>query len=65
MFLGLRCRDGVSGAAFQQRFHLALPGMFPHVRELCADGLLEVVGERWQLTPAGLRLADGVFATFL
>ena len=65
MFLGLRCHDGVSGAAFQQRFRVALPGMFPHVRELCADGLLEVVAGNWRLTSQGLRLADGVFATFL
>ena len=65
MFLGLRCRDGVSGAAFQQRFGVELPGMFPHVRDLCADGWLEVVGGHWRLTADGLRLADGVFATFL
>jgi oxygen-independent coproporphyrinogen-3 oxidase len=65
MFLGLRCRDGVSGAAFQQRFGVELPGVFPHVRDLCADGWLEVVGGHWRLTADGLRLADGVFATFL
>jgi oxygen-independent coproporphyrinogen III oxidase len=65
MFLGLRCRDGIAAAAFHERFGVELAGMFPHVHALCADGLLEAHAGRWRLTPDGLRLADGVFATFL
>ncbi len=65
VFLGLRCRDGVSAAAFRKRFGDDFPAVFPHAIDLRDAGLLQCADERWQLTPQGLLLADSVFATFL
>ena len=65
VFLGLRCRDGVPAAAFQQRFGTDLPAAFPRVVDLCDAGLLQHTDGRWRLTPHGLLLADSVFATFV
>lgn len=65
VFLGLRCRAGVSAAAFHQRFGDDLAALFPHAAGLLADGLLQNRAGRWQLTARGLLLADSVFATFL
>jgi oxygen-independent coproporphyrinogen-3 oxidase len=65
VFLGLRCRAGFPGAAFEERFGVPLPTAFPHVDELCGAGLLQCSGGAWQLTPRGVLLGDSVFATFL
>lgn len=65
VFLGLRCREGMSAGEFRGRFGDEFATAFPHVADLHADGLLERVAERWRLTPRGLLLADSVFATFL
>ncbi len=65
VFLGLRCLDGFAAAAFRNRFGNDFPAAFPHVVDLRADGLLEHTEDMWRLTPRGLLLADGVFATFL
>ena len=64
-FLGLRCRAGVPGAAFEERFGLDLPSAFPHIGALVRDGLLEFAEGYWRLTDRGTLLADSVFATFL
>ena len=64
-FLGLRCRAGFPGTAFEQRFGLDVPSAFPHVGALVRDGLLEYAEGCWRLTDRGTLLADSVFATFL
>ena len=65
VFLVLRCSEGLSGTAFRQRFDAELPEVFPHVAALRDEELLRSDGDRWQLTPRGLLVADSVFATFL
>ena len=65
VFLGLRCRDGVSATRFRERFGDDLIVVFPHLAELQTAGLLQCMDGRWQLTAQGLLLADSVFATFL
>jgi oxygen-independent coproporphyrinogen-3 oxidase len=64
-FLGLRCTEGIDGAAFAARFGMDFPHAFAHVEALRRDGLLEDGAGRWRLTPRGLLLADSVFATFV
>ena len=65
VFLGLRCMEGVTAAAFHARFGVHLTSAFPHLEQLRDDGLLSCNGDQWQLTQNGLLLADSVFATFL
>jgi len=65
VFLGLRCREGFPAKVFCERFGEELAAAFPHVVDLCRDGLLQCVGGHWQLTPRGVLLGDSVFATFL
>ncbi|MFQ5666378.1 MAG: radical SAM family heme chaperone HemW [Candidatus Binatia bacterium] len=65
VFLGLRCREGFAATEFRQRFGAAFPAAFPHVYDLCAQGLLRDADERWRLTTRGFLVADSVFATFL
>ncbi|HYD46935.1 MAG TPA: hypothetical protein VEB21_01240, partial [Terriglobales bacterium] len=65
VFLNLRCLDGFDAAAFAQRFGVSFTEAFPHALGLHQDGLLEVDGQQWRLSPRGLELADSVFATFL
>lgn len=65
VFLGLRCLDGFPASAFAERFGDELGAIFPHIDNLCRDGLLRCPAGRWQLTQRGLLLADSVFATFL
>lgn len=65
VFLGLRCRTGFAAADFLQRFGASFEAAFPHVAGLVRDSLIESAQEHWRLTPRGLLLADGIFATFL
>lgn len=65
VFLGLRCVDGFSGAAFQERFGKTLPAAFPHVADLRDAGFLECAAGTWRLTPRGLLVADSVFSSFV
>ncbi|MEO8601527.1 MAG: radical SAM family heme chaperone HemW [bacterium] len=65
VFLGLRCSDGISAAAFARRFGIDFPAAFPHADVLVREGLLECAEGNWRLTERGLILADSVFASFL
>ncbi len=65
MFLGLRCLDGFAADDFHTRFGSAVDAVFPHVKELRDDDLLQYRDGRWRLSTRGLLLADSVFATFL
>ncbi len=64
-FLGLRCAAGLDADAFADRFGADFLTLFPHAAALQRDGLLASAPGRWHLTPRGLLLADGVFASFL
>lgn len=67
-WLGLRLAEGLSAAEARDRarFPEATPDPAPAVaRRLVEAGLLEVVGERFRLAPAGLPLADAVAREFL
>jgi oxygen-independent coproporphyrinogen-3 oxidase len=65
VFLGLRCRAGFDGAAFERRFGIDVARAFPHAATLVRDGLLECADGAWRLTERGLMVADSVFATFV
>jgi oxygen-independent coproporphyrinogen-3 oxidase len=65
VFTGLRRIVGVDGAAFADRFGLALADAFPHVAGLVYDRLVEWKERRLRLTARGLRFADTVAATFV
>jgi len=65
VFLGLRCRDGVRAATFSERFGMEIAAAFPVLAEHAGNGLLELHEGAWRLTPRGLLVADGVFASFL
>jgi oxygen-independent coproporphyrinogen-3 oxidase len=63
---GLRRIAGVDLVEFERRFAIPLPACFPHVVELCAEGLVEqCTGRRLRLTARGLLFADAVAATFV
>ncbi|HEV8715020.1 MAG TPA: radical SAM family heme chaperone HemW [Candidatus Binatia bacterium] len=64
VFLRLRQLDGFVPAAFAERFAASLTEEFPHVTDLCAEGLLTEESGRIKLTPQGLLIADTVFASF-
>jgi oxygen-independent coproporphyrinogen-3 oxidase len=65
VFLGLRCLDGFDSEEFRRRFGRAVGEAFPHVDDLCRQGLLVLEEDRCLLTERGLHLADSVFATFV
>ncbi len=65
VFLGLRCADGLSLNEFSARFATPFLEMFSAVDRFLRDGLLEVEADRVRLPPAGLLVADSVFAGFL
>lgn len=64
-FLGLRCRDGVRGAAFSERFGIEIDTAFPVLDRYRHDGMIEVSDGNWRLTPHGVLLADTVFASLV
>lgn len=65
VFLNLRCTDGMPLDVFRDRFDASFAALFPHVEELERDGLLVCDRDRVRLSPAGLLVADSVFAGFL
>lgn len=66
-WLGLRRLSGVSPRAAREaaRFQDAGDPAEQRARSLVDEGLLELVSERYRLTPQGLRVADSVAAEFL
>lgn len=66
LMLGLRMTDGIDLQILQQRFHLD-PNVLHarHIRRMTDLGLLELQGTRLRLTPAGLPLANEVWAGFI
>jgi oxygen-independent coproporphyrinogen-3 oxidase len=66
MMLGLRLREGVSAAAFQDRFGRRLDEVYGReLGELAAHGLIEWDGQHARLTARGRLLGNQVFARFL
>ncbi|WP_062050025.1 radical SAM family heme chaperone HemW [Bacillus sp. JCM 19034] len=66
MFLGLRKREGISIAEFQEKFGIALHDCFSEqLHTLQEQGLLIEVGDNVQLTEAGLLLGNEVFEQFI
>jgi oxygen-independent coproporphyrinogen-3 oxidase len=65
LFLGLRQAEGVDASAFAQRFGAPLAQGFPHLRDLCSEGVLESTAVGYRLSPRGLLLADSVFVRLL
>jgi len=66
MILGLRLLDGVSRAAFRQRFGLDPVSLYPEaIAESQELGLLQVDEDRIRLTRRGLLLGNQVFMRFL
>jgi len=65
-WLGLRQVDGVSRAAFRDRYGLSVETAFPGVLErLAARGMLVADDDRIWLTPRGMEVANQVLAEFL
>jgi oxygen-independent coproporphyrinogen-3 oxidase len=66
MMLGLRLNAGVSWGAFEQRFGVSLRQVYgKEVRELEAQGLLQVDEQGMRLSPRGRLLGNRVFCAFL
>lgn len=66
MMLGLRLREGVSDAAFAQRFGLRLTEAFgPVIDELLAMELVGWEEDRLRITDRGLFVANQVFQRFI
>ncbi|TEB07232.1 Oxygen-independent coproporphyrinogen-III oxidase 1 [Pelotomaculum schinkii] len=66
MFLGLRLLQGVSLAAFRQRFGRRLEDVYrSEIKRLTKDGLTEIDGDYFRLTERGLPLANRVFLEFV
>lgn len=66
MFLGLRLLSGVDEAGFLARYGVSPMSRFgPKIERLAGSGLIARAGGRIRLTPAGLDLANRVFAEFL
>lgn len=65
VFLGLRCADGLSVSEFSTRYDASFGEMFAAVERFLSDGLLVLEANRVRLTPAGLLVADSLFAEFL
>ena len=66
-WLGLRLAEGLSPAEARQRagFEGNRDSALPIAKRLVEEGLLVENGERFQLTPRGLPLADFVARRFL
>jgi len=66
VFLGLRTLPGVSMAAFQAKFGVALPEIFgSQVEKLIKEKLIIVEDGHLRLTPFGLPVANLVFQEFI
>ncbi len=67
MFMGLRMtREGVSDARYTARFGQSLRAAYgPIIADMEERGLVTWSGDHLHLTPAGLPLANEVFAAFL
>ncbi|WP_214724410.1 MULTISPECIES: radical SAM family heme chaperone HemW [Exiguobacterium] len=66
MFLGLRMKDGVSLERFQTKYGVAFEDVFGDVmKRLLPNGLVEQTETHIRLTPAGIPLANEVFAEFI
>ena len=66
MFLGLRMLDGVSIAAFEQRFGLSMQAVYGEkIEQFVREKLLTIRKNRVCLTEKGLDLANRVMAGFL
>ncbi|TKJ31654.1 MAG: coproporphyrinogen III oxidase [Chloroflexi bacterium B3_Chlor] len=66
MIMGLRLCEGVSFHDFEDRFHLPLAAVYgDQIRELVAQGLLDVNGRGARLTVRGRLLGNEVFERFL
>ncbi len=64
LFLNLRQLEGMSLSGFARRFGRPFFEQFPHAADLITEGLITRNSEKVKLTPQGLLVADGVFATF-
>jgi oxygen-independent coproporphyrinogen-3 oxidase len=62
LFLGLRLREGVQVSELRPEF---VPGCEDAVRELAAEGLMAVEGDRWKLTGRGRLVSNEVFGRLL
>ncbi len=66
MFLGLRMKDGVSFERFRTKYGVAFEDVFGDVmKRLLPNGLVEQTETHIRLTPAGIPLANEVFAEFI
>jgi len=64
LFLRLRQLDGFPPVLFAERFGQCLTEAFPHIADLCTEGLLREEDGNIKLTPQGLLVADTIFASF-
>ncbi len=60
-FLALRTREGISVEAFRAEFGREPEAVWPALRRLRAEGLLEQRRDRLRLTERGWLLSDGIF----
>ena len=60
--LALRMREGISLEGFRAEFGSEPERVWPALRRLRAEGLLEQRGDRLRLTERGWLLSDGIFA---
>ena len=66
MMMGLRLNEGVSDAAFRERFGAGIAERFPRPVAECVElGLLEWAGERLRLTEEGRLLGNEAFGRFV
>ncbi|MFC5630448.1 MULTISPECIES: radical SAM family heme chaperone HemW [Streptococcus] len=65
-FLGLRKKSGVSIARFEKKFQENFDGLYGEaVKELLADGLVQITDGRLRMTKKGLFLGDTVAEKFI
>ena len=66
MFLGLRKKQGVSKAAFSNKFACSFDSIYGNVvEELSKNGWLVSEGDRVYLTKSGMFIGNDVFEKFL
>ncbi|MGT2828260.1 radical SAM family heme chaperone HemW [Streptococcus hillyeri] len=65
-FLGLRKKSGVSIPRFEEKFQESFEGLYGEaVKELLADGLVQITDGRLRMTKKGLFLGDTVAEKFI
>lgn len=65
-FLGLRKKSGVSLSRFEQKFETSFENIYGQVvRDLTAEGLVQLDGDRLRMTQKGLFLGDTVAERFI